>query len=301
MKIIKKCLTLLLMTTLSFNIFNLSTFAEEDGFDKCRKLSGMVHDNLSCYFEEAKDKIKSGASRVTIQNEKNIPNYRLEFFRYTALDEIVPNLPFETDEKKWNEIIKSKYANTFNSIKMIGAGTGALIGALSGLLYVKVLSHIGNKSVSDKSDENVNTQRDAIDTNKKPIRDNKLTYLVSAILGSGIFTFLGKIIVGGKISEFENQKLKELKIEKENALSVMKSIKTFIENGIWKHGNCLCIQLCKDSENGDSTVHFVDVDNNRLLDGNPLDLLYSENEKKHFPQAFKKLKQDLEIIMLSKN
>lgn len=49
---------------------------------------------------------------------------------------------------------------------MIGAGTGALIGALSGLLYVKVLSHIGNKSVSDKSNEDVNTQRDAIGTNK---------------------------------------------------------------------------------------------------------------------------------------
>ena len=229
MKIIKKCLTLLLMTTLSFNVFNLSTFAEKDGFDKCRELSGMIYDNLSCYFEEAKDKIKSGASRVTIQNEKNIPNYRLEFFRYTALDEIVPDLPFETDEKKWNEIIKSKYANTFNLIKMIAIGTGAL----SGLLYVKVLSHIGNKSVSDKSNEDVNTQRDAIGTNKKPIGDNKLTYLVSAILGSGIFTFLGKIIAGGKISEFENQKLKELKIEKENALSAMKSIKTFIENGIW--------------------------------------------------------------------
>ena len=292
MKIIKKCLTLLLMTTLSFNVFNLSTFAEKDGFDKCRELSGMIYDNLSCYFEEAKDKIKSGASRVTIQNEKNIPNYRLEFFRYTALDEIVPDLPFETDEKKWNEIIKSKYANTFNLIKMIAIGTGAL----SGLLYVKVLSHIGNKSVSDKSNEDVNTQRDAIGTNKKPIGDNKLTYLVSAILGSGIFTFLGKIIAGGKISEFE-----ELKIEKENALSAMKSIKTFIENGIWKHGNCLCIQLCKDSENGDSAVHFVDVDNNRLLDGNPLDLLYSENEKKHFPQAFKKLKQDLEKILINSN
>ena len=297
MKIIKKCLTLLLMTTLSFNVFNLSTFAEKDGFDKCRELSGMIYDNLSCYFEEAKDKIKSGASRVTIQNEKNIPNYRLEFFRYTALDEIVPDLPFETDEKKWNEIIKSKYANTFNLIKMIAIGTGAL----SGLLYVKVLSHIGNKSVSDKSNEDVNTQRDAIGTNKKPIGDNKLTYLVSAILGSGIFTFLGKIIAGGKISEFENQKLKELKIEKENALSAMKSIKTFIENGIWKHGNCLCIQLCKDSENGDSAVHFVDVDNNRLLDSNPLDLLYSENEKKHFPQAFKKLKQDLEKILINSN
>lgn len=67
------------MTTLSFNIFNLSTFAEEDGFDKCRKLSGMVHDNLSCYFEEAKDKIKSGASRVTIQNEKTYPITDLNF------------------------------------------------------------------------------------------------------------------------------------------------------------------------------------------------------------------------------
>ena len=84
MRFIKKILSILVIISICANTLSLLALAATDEFDDCRELNEGFSKNLYCYFAKAKEKIKMGEKHVTVQNEKNIPNYRLELFRYTA-------------------------------------------------------------------------------------------------------------------------------------------------------------------------------------------------------------------------
>lgn len=212
---------------------------KDDGFDKCRALDKMVNDNLNCYFEEAKKQISLGTNHITVKNEKNIPNHRLEFFRYTALDEVVPCLLFEIEP---NKFIQDKYGKTFSLAKKVGTGIGAVVGAIVMPLYIKALSYVSNKrnkNVLDKSNKIEEASEKVAETNKKSNQGDKWVKLFFTILGSGVFAFLGKAFAEYMISNFEIKEHKRLLMEKRNALMAMESAMNHISDEDWKYGHIL--------------------------------------------------------------
>ena len=293
MKIVKKGFSFLLVIVLNVNFLNLSTFAENGGFDKCRALNGMIHDNLNCYFDEAKEQIKAGASHITVKNEKNIPNQRLEFFRYTALDEVVPSLLFEIEP---NKFIQDKYGKTFSLAKKIGTGIGAVVGAIVMPLYIKALYYVANKrnkNVQDESNKIKEASEKLADINKKSNQGDKWVKLFFTILGSGVFAFLGKTFAEYMISNFELKEHKKLFMKKRNALMAMESAVNHISDEDWKYGHILYIHENQDLDTYEATTNFLSKNNSK----NSFQTFYLENEVKSFPQAFEKLKNDLTKIL----
>lgn len=189
-RIIVSILSVALLSGIFVDINFLTAFATTDGFEDCRKLNKDFITNLYCYVEKAKEKIKMGEKHVTVQNEKNIPDYRLELFRYTALDEIIPSLSFEKEPHKF---IESKYGSTFNLIKNIATGAGLILGAIFGVWLPKGVSYLKSKlnvQDSNKSTKAVDPLKNSkvcskLSENKK----DKLIKFVSIIIGSGLFAF----------------------------------------------------------------------------------------------------------------
>lgn len=93
-------------------------------------------DDLNDKILESKERLKSGEKHITVTDIKNNPEYSLELFRYTALDEIIPSLKFEKDPYKF---VKDTYEKKINVIENICTAVGAFIGADLGWKFWKFL------------------------------------------------------------------------------------------------------------------------------------------------------------------
>lgn len=287
MKIIREFLAILIIISMHTNILSMPAHSYDESFDDCRKLNEVLSKNLYCYVEKAKEKIKMGEKHVTVQNEKNIPDYRLELFRYTALDEIIPSLKFEKEPDKF---IETKYGYTFKLIKNISTGAGLIVGAILGLWLPKGIAYLRSK-LNKQSNEPVNStnlpQNTKASQNKpnKNKNDNWIKFILS-IIGSGIFAFLGRILAECGILNFKDQKYNKLKIDKENSLLAMGCLSDDILENKWKNSDCIFIKTDLNKDNYESAPVFLKIGLN-----------YSSEEKKKVPKDFEKLKRNLEEIL----
>lgn len=290
----KRFIASILSLAFLLGLFVNSSFAEEIqstevaqekasyDLDKCRELKGSINKNLDCYFENAKEKIKAGERHVTVQNERNIPNHRLELFRYTALDEIIPSLKFE---KEPDRFIDNKYRNTFNLIKSISTGMGLIVGVIWGIWLPKGISYLKNK-LNKQPNESVNStnlpKNTKTDPNKTNKNNNWIKFVLS-IIGSGIFAFLGRTLAECGILNFKYQKYNKLRIDKKNSLLAMECLSDDILENKWKNSDCIFIKTDLNKDSYESVPFFLKIGVN-----------YSSEEKKKVPKDFEKLKQSLE-------
>ena len=85
-------------------------------------------DRLDSKILEAKKDLKSGAQHIHATVTKNGKiEYRLEFFRYTDLDEVIPSLRFEKDP---NKFVKDTYEKNFKIIENCLTTIGAFAGTV---------------------------------------------------------------------------------------------------------------------------------------------------------------------------
>ena len=85
-------------------------------------------DRLDSKILEAKKDLKSGAQHIHATVTKNGKiEYRLEFFRYTDLDEVIPSLRFEKDP---NKFVKDTYEKNFKIIENCLTTLGAFAGTV---------------------------------------------------------------------------------------------------------------------------------------------------------------------------
>ena len=297
MRSIKKILSILVIISICANILSLIASAATDEFDDCRELNEVFSKNLYCYFEKAKEKIKMGEKHVTVQNEKNIPNYRLELFRYTALDEIILSLKFEKEPDKF---IKNKYRDTFNLIKNISTGVGIIVGVIFGLWLPKGISCL-NSRLNKKSAkiikqassfQNTKTDRNNLSKNKN---DKWLKFSLSIIL-SGLIAFLGRTLAEYGIANFESKELKKMLIKKRNSLMAIESAMNHIDDKDWVDGNVFYIRECLDVDTYNTVTGFLYVDEESNS------LTYSKDEKKYFNRDFEALSRNLsEVLKNNKN
>lgn len=223
-KLVKKVLAIVLAVTI---VPSNSTFASK-------------FDELNNKILESKEKLKDEAKHITVTDIKDNPDYRLELFRYTALEEIIPSLKFE---KSPYDFVQNKYEKKFNIIEKCCTAIGTTLGAGLGLICGRILRNKDKQNLSKElSKENVDNNKQQ--TNKlflKQINYFGLTCIVS--LFAFVFGGLMKCTSGFYGLRFMRKERTKLEIEKSNALLAIKGLISSIEYNKWKFEDSILVQI----------------------------------------------------------
>lgn len=241
---------------------------------------------LDFKFLESQKELKAGAQHVQATvTKKGKLEHRLEFFRYTDLDEIIPSLNFEKDP---NKFVKDNYENFFNIVEKCCTVISAFAGAGLGWIFGKWVDKEGKKNSASKLTKPESSPK-PVEKNEKKLglltRIKNLSIPILLALAS-VFTFGGfmKSLSNFCSDTFMRDKLEKLKIEKRNALYAMRLLLDYIED--WQESDSIFIQIDCNPDYYKGLASFITSE-----------IEYSKEDKELFPQAFEKLKKELKRIL----
>lgn len=243
-------------------------------------------DELDFKVLEAKKKLKAGAQHVQATViKKGKVEHRLEVFRYTDLDEIIPSLNFEKDP---NKFVKDAYEKILNIIEKCCTAIGALAGVGLGWKFWKWLDKESKKNLDPKLMNPESNPKHAEKNVKKFVLFTRIKNILlpTLFVSASVFAFGGfmKSLSSFCSDTFIGNKIEKLKIKKRNALYAMSLLLDYIEN--WPQSDSVFIQMDCNPGYYKGVSCFITSE-----------IKYSEEDKRLFPQAFEKLKNDLKKIL----